>query len=302
MIYNNITQAIGNTPVIALPKIAGEAQIYAKVEYFNPGGSIKDRIALNMIDKMLEEGKLKQSDTIVEPTSGNTGIGIALLAAARGLKVVLTMPESMSIERRRILAAYGAKVVLTEASKGMRGAILKAAELAAKDGYVMLSQFENPFNPQAHEDSTAAEIAADFPSLDAFVAGVGTGGTITGVAKGLLARGYENTKFIAVEPASSAVLSGEPAGAHKIQGIGAGFVPDTTDISLLSAVEKVSDEDAMAAARKLARSHGLLVGISSGAAYVAARRVARTLGDGKKVLFIAADNGERYLSTELFEV
>lgn len=300
MIYDNIAQTIGHTPIVKLSHIAGEAQIYAKLEYFNPGGSIKDRIALNMIDKMLASKELKKTDTIVEPTSGNTGIGIALIAAAKGMRAILTMPESMSIERRRILAAYGAKLVLTDASKGMKGAIEKANELSKQDGYVMLSQFENKFNPQAHEIGTAQEIMADFKSLDAFVAGVGTGGTITGVARELKKHGY-GTKFIAVEPEKSPVLSGGKPSAHKIQGIGAGFIPNTTDTSVFDLIEKVSDDDAMAAARGLAKNYGLLVGISSGAAYVAARREAKRLGECKNVLFIAADNGERYLSTELYE-
>lgn len=300
MIYENIIKTIGNTPVIKLKSNPGEADIYVKIEYFNPGGSVKDRIALNMIDKMLQNGKLKPTDTIVEPTSGNTGIGIAMVAAARGIKVILTMPESMSIERRKILAAYGAKVVLTEASKGMKGAILKATELTTQDGYVMLSQFENEFNPQAHENTTAVEIMNDFSELDAFVSGVGTGGTISGVARALKQNNYK-TQIIAVEPETSAVLSGGNPSPHKIQGIGAGFIPETTDLKLINHIEKISDQEAILGARDLARTQGLLLGISSGAAYIAARKVAKRLGEGKKVLFLAADNGERYLSTELYE-
>lgn len=300
MIYENITQTIGNTPVIKLKSQPGEADIYVKAEYFNPGGSVKDRIAFNMIDKMMKQGIIKSGDAIVEPTSGNTGIGIALIAAAFGLRAILTMPEGMSIERRRILAAYGAQLVLTEAAKGMKGAIEKAKELSAGDGYVMLSQFENKFNPESHELTTAPEIMADFPVLDAFVAGVGTGGTITGVARELKRCGY-GTLMVAVEPERSPVLSGGKPLAHKIQGIGAGFIPDTTDTSLIDQIEKVSDDDAMAAARQLAKNYGLMLGISSGAAYVAAKRVAKQLGEGKKVLFLAADNGERYLSTQLYE-
>lgn len=302
MIYENITKTVGNTPVVKLKSEAKEADIYAKVEFFNPGGSVKDRIALNMITQMLADGSLKQGDTIVEPTSGNTGVGISMIAASLGLKVVLCMPESMSIERRKIMVAYGAKLVLTEAAKGMKGAIAKANEIiSTNENHIMLSQFENKYNPQAHELNTAKEIMADFDTLDAFVAGVGTGGTISGVAKALKANGYD-TKFIAVEPEASPVLSGGSPSPHKIQGIGAGFVPDTMDINIVDEIEKVSNDDAFNAAREVAKTQGLLLGISGGAALVAARRVAKRLGEGKKVLFIAPDNGERYLSTELYGV
>lgn len=299
MVFKNITETIGGTPVVKLKSEAGEADIYAKLEFFNPGGSVKDRIALNMIKQMLASGELKQGDIIVEPTSGNTGIGVAMVGASLGFGVILCMPESMSIERRKIMAAYGAKLVLTEASKGMKGAIAAASELTQKPNHVMLRQFKNPFNPQAHELATANEIMADFATLDAFVAGVGTGGTISGVAKVLKQKGYA-TKFIAVEPEASAVLSGNPPAPHKIQGIGAGFVPEVLDVSALDEIQKVSNEDAFTAARHLAKSEGILLGISGGAAYAAAKRVAKSLGAGKSVLFIAADNGERYLSTELF--
>lgn len=299
MIYQNITQTIGNTPIVKLKSGADEAEIYAKLEFFNPGGSVKDRIALNMILKMQEEGKIKPGDTIVEPTSGNTGIGVSMVAAALGYKVILCMPESMSIERRKIVAAYGAKLELTEAAKGMKGAIAKATEIAAQPNHVMLSQFENPFNPQAHELTTGEEIARDFASLDALVAGVGTGGTISGAAKALKAKGYA-TKFIAVEPEASPVLSGGNPGPHKIQGIGAGFIPKTMDMSIADGIEKISNDEAMNGARELAKNEGIMAGISGGAAYVAAKRVAKALGAGKKVLFIAPDNGERYLSTELY--
>lgn len=300
MIYENITQTIGTTPVVKLKSRTGEAEIYAKLEFFNPGGSVKDRIALNMISKMIEDGRLKEGDTIVEPTSGNTGIGVAMVAAGLGYKVILCMPESMSIERRKIVAAYGAKLELTEAAKGMKGAIARAQELASQPDHVMLSQFENPYNPQAHERTTAEEIARDFAQLDAFVSGVGTGGTISGVAKALKAKGY-TTKFIAVEPEASPVLSGGSPAPHKIQGIGAGFVPETMNMQIVDSIELVSNDDAMAGARELAKKEGLLLGISGGAAYVAARRIAKQLGEGKKVLFIAPDNGERYLSTPLYE-
>ncbi|MGG7048282.1 MULTISPECIES: cysteine synthase A [unclassified Campylobacter] len=301
MIYDNIIKTIGNTPVVKLDTNYDEAQIYAKLEYFNPGGSVKDRIALNMIMQMIQDGRLKDGDTIVEPTSGNTGIGISMVAAALGFKVILCMPESMSIERRKIVAAYGAKLELTEAAKGMKGAIARASELASQPNHIMLSQFENAYNPQAHEIYTAKEIMADFSSLDVFVAGVGTGGTLSGVAKVLKENGY-STKIIAVEPEASPVLSGGSPAPHKIQGIGAGFVPGTMDLSLVDEIAKVSNEDAMAAARHIAKSCGILLGISSGAAYVAAKRIAANLGSGKKVLFIAPDTGERYLSTELYGV
>ena len=299
MIYDNIVKTIGNTPIVKIKTGADEAEIYVKLEFFNPGGSVKDRIAFNMITKMLADGTLKEGNTIVEPTSGNTGIGVAMCGAALGFKVILCMPESMSIERRKIVAAYGAQLELTPASGGMKAAIARATELAAQPNHVMLSQFENKYNPQAHELTTAAEIVADFSKLDAFVAGVGTGGTISGVAKILKEKGYD-TKIIAVEPEASPVLSGGNPGPHKIQGIGAGFLPNTMNMSLVSEVEKVSNDDALNAARAIAKSDGLMIGISGGAAYVAAKRVAKRLGAGKKVLFIAPDNGERYLSTELY--
>ncbi|WP_103576449.1 cysteine synthase A [Campylobacter concisus] len=299
MIYDNIVKTIGNTPIVKIKTGADEAEIYVKLEFFNPGGSVKDRIAFNMITKMLADGTLKYGDTIVEPTSGNTGIGVAMCGAALGFKVILCMPESMSIERRKIVAAYGAQLELTPASGGMKAAIARATELAAQPNHIMLSQFENKYNPQAHELTTAAEIVADFSKLDAFVAGVGTGGTISGVAKILKEKGYD-TKIIAVEPEASPVLSGGNPGPHKIQGIGAGFLPNTMNMSLVSEVEKVSNDDALNAARAIAKSDGLMIGISGGAAYVAAKRVAKRLGAGKKLLFIAPDNGERYLSTELY--
>ncbi|WP_170019105.1 cysteine synthase A [Campylobacter sp. RM16190] len=303
MIYENIIQTIGKTPVVKLNSLkqVGMAEIYSKLEFFNPGGSVKDRIAANMILEMQKDGALKKGDVIVEPTSGNTGIGIAMTASALGYEVVLTMPETMSIERRKILAAYGAKLVLTEGAKGMKGAIEKANELAKQPGYMMLSQFENAYNPQAHVKTTAVEIMSDFKQLDAFVAGVGTGGTLSGVSKVLKENGY-NTQIIAVEPKDSAVISGNTAGAHKIQGIGAGFIPDTLDTSLIDTIELVSNEEAFEAARVLAKSEGILLGISGGAALAVAIRTAKRLGEGKKVLFIAPDNGERYLSTPLYEV
>jgi len=303
MIYENIVQTIGKTPIVRINSVhkEGMAEIYAKLEFFNPGGSAKDRIAANMILGMQKEGVLKKGDVIVEPTSGNTGIGAAMAGAALGYKVVLVMPETMSIERRKLQKAYGAELVLTEGAKGMKGAIEKATELVREKGYVMLSQFENKFNPQAHELTTAKEIMDDFGGLDAFVAGVGTGGTLSGTARALKANGYK-TKIIAVEPNDSAVISGEKPGPHKIQGIGAGFIPATLDTACIDEIERVDNDEAFEAVRKLAKEDGILLGISGGAALAAAVKVAKRLGKGKKVLFIAPDNGERYLSTPLYEV
>ena len=302
MIYENIVQTIGKTPIVRINSVReeGMAEIYAKLEFFNPGGSVKDRIAASMILGMQKEGTLKKGDIIVEPTSGNTGIGVAMACAALGFKVVLVMPETMSIERRKLQKAYGAELVLTEGAKGMKGAIEKANELVHEKGYVMLSQFENKFNPQAHELTTAKEIMDDFKELDAFVAGVGTGGTLSGTARALKANGYK-TKIVAVEPNDSAVISGEKPGPHKIQGIGAGFIPATLDTACIDEIERVDNDEAFETARKLAKEEGILLGISGGAALAAAVKVAKRLGKGKKVLFIAPDNGERYLSTPLYE-
>uniref|UniRef100_UPI0026EF10FE cysteine synthase A n=1 Tax=Campylobacter showae TaxID=204 RepID=UPI0026EF10FE len=253
-----------------------------------------------MILGMQKEGSLKKGDVIVEPTSGNTGIGAAMVGAALGYKVVLVMPETMSIERRKLQKAYGAELVLTEGAKGMKGAIEKANELVREKGYVMLSQFENKFNPKAHELTTAREIMDDFKELDAFVAGVGTGGTLSGTARALKANGYK-TKIVAVEPNDSAVISGEKPGPHKIQGIGAGFIPATLETAYIDEIERVDNDEAFETARKLAKEEGILLGISGGAALAAAVKVAKRLGKGKKVLFVAPDNGERYLSTPLYE-
>ncbi len=301
MIYENIMQTIGKTPIIRLSNLIDEtmAQIYVKLEFFNPAGSVKDRVALNMIENMEKEGKLKSTDTIVEPTSGNTGIGIAMVGSAKGYKVVLCMPETMSIERRKILKAYGAEIVLTEGAKGMKGAIEKAEELGKKDGFVILRQFDNNYNSEAHYKTTAKEIISDLPDLDAFVSGVGTGGTLTGVAKALKEESV-NAQIIAVEPADSAVLSGNPPAPHKLQGIGAGFVPGILNINYIDKIEQIKTEEAYNAARLIAEKEGILLGISGGAALEAAIRTAKSLGKGKKVLFIAPDNGERYLSTQLY--
>lgn len=303
MIYNSIQELIGRTPVVKLSGLEkGMAEIYVKLESFNPGGSVKDRIALNIIETMEEEGLLKEGDTIVEPTSGNTGIGIAMVSAAKGYNAILTMPETMSLERRKILLAYGAKIVLTEGSKGMKGAIEKAEELVTtNEGYVMLRQFENENNPKSHEKTTAKEIIEDFKDgLDALVAGVGTGGTITGLSRSLKAQ-FENLKVVAIEPHDSPVISKGTAGSHKIQGIGAGFVPKTLDTNVLDEIITVKTEEAFDKARMMAKKYGILVGISGGAALFGAFETAKKLGEGKKVLVILPDTGERYLSTELFE-
>ncbi|RCW44115.1 MULTISPECIES: cysteine synthase A [unclassified Halanaerobium] len=301
-IYDDITEMIGSTPVVRLNKLTAEndAEVLLKLESFNPGGSIKDRIAYNMIIEAEKSGKLKKSDTIIEPTSGNTGIGLAMVGAARGYKVILTMPESMSSERRKLLKAYGAELILTPADKGMKGAIAKAEEIAAEKGGFIPDQFENPANPDIHARTTAREIiSAVGGNLDYFVAGVGTGGTITGTAKTLKDM-IKDIKIVAVEPENSAVLSGEKAGSHKIQGIGAGFIPEVLNIDLIDMIEKVSDEEAFKTTRKLAVEEGIFVGISSGAAVSAALKLALDLDKDKRILVIAPDSGERYLSTDIY--
>lgn len=302
-IVNRIDELIGHTPIVKLNQVVGEnsAEVYVKLEWFNPGGSVKDRIALNMIQSAEEAGYLKKGDTIVEPTSGNTGIGLAMIGAARGYKVILTMPETMSIERRKLLKAFGAEVVLTPGAEGMTGAINKAKEMADEHGYFMPQQFENGANPEIHRQTTAKEILeAMGTELDAFVSGVGTGGTITGCGEMLKSK-IPNLQVIAVEPTNSAVLSGEKKGPHKIQGIGAGFIPGILNTEIYDYVETIGDEEAMEMARRVAREEGILVGISSGAAIAAALKVAKRLGVGKKVLTLSPSYGERYLSTPLFE-
>lgn len=301
MIYNNIVETIGKTPVVKLSKLTDDtmADVYAKLEYFNPAGSIKDRVSLNMIKNLMLDGKLKKGDTIVEPTSGNTGIGAAMIAAAQGFDIVLVMPETMSVERRKLLSAYGAHLVLTSGSLGMTGAIERAEELVREKGYVMLSQFDNESNPQIHRETTALEILEDFDHLDAFVAGVGTGGTISGIGEVLKSK-ISDIKIIAVEPQASPVLSGGKAGPHKIQGIGAGFVPENLNADILDEIVTITNDEAYEACRLLAQKEGILVGISSGAALAASLKLAKKLGRSKKILFIAPDNGERYLSTDLF--
>lgn len=298
----NILAQIGRTPLVRLgEEVHGSASIWGKLENNNPGGSVKDRIALSMIAAAEASGKLRPGATVVEPTSGNTGIGLSLVCALKGYKLILTMPETMSHERRRLLGAYGAELVLTPGSMGMRGAIEKAEELSRQPDTYMPMQFRNPANPQAHEETTGPEILDSMEApIDAFVAGVGTGGTITGVGR-VLRRRYPKIEIVAVEPAESAVLSGGNPGPHKIQGIGAGFVPDVLDLSLLSSILKVTAEQAIATTRRLAREEGLLVGISAGANVFAARQVAKRLGPGKNVVTILCDTGERYLSTGIYD-
>lgn len=299
----NIVKLIGNTPMVRLNKIPGPeyAEIWAKLEGFNPGGSVKDRIALSMIETAEQEGKLPPGGTIIEPTSGNTGIGLALVAAVKGYRLILTMPETMSIERRQIFQAYGAEVVLTSGSTGMMGAI-EEAELILKRNpdYFMPMQFENPANPEIHRKTTAVEIIdAINGDIDGFVAGVGTGGTITGVGEVLRARN-SNIWIAAVEPAASPVLSGGNPGPHKIAGIGAGFYPGVLNTKIYNEVIPVADDYALIMSRRLAKEEGLLSGISSGAAAWAALKVAQKLGAGKRVVVIFPDRGDRYLSTGLF--
>ena len=305
-VYRKITDLIGGTPLLELTNYEKanrlNAKIYAKLEYFNPAGSVKDRIAKAMLDDAEEKGLLKPGAVIIEPTSGNTGIGLASVAASRGYKVILTMPETMSVERRNLLKAYGAELVLTEGTKGMPGAIAKAKELAEQtpNSYIP-SQFTNLANPAVHLKTTGPEIWADTDGkVDIFVAGVGTGGTLSGVGAYLKSQN-PNVKIVAVEPATSPVLSGGKAGPHKIQGIGAGFVPDTLNTDIYDEILPVQNEDAFATGRALARSEGVLVGISSGAAVFAAAQLAkRPENAGKVIVALLPDTGERYLSTPMF--
>ncbi len=303
MVHNDILSTIGKTPHVRLKRIAGaeSAEIIAKIESFNPGSSVKDRIALYMIEEAEKAGLLKKDSVIVEPTSGNTGIGLAMVSAVKGYKIKLVMPETMSVERRKILHAFGAELVLTEGAKGMKGAIEKAQELANEGKNIYLpQQFRNKANVKAHRETTAKEILEDIGKFDAFISGVGTGGTITGVAE-VIKNKHPKTKFIAVEPDASPVLSGGPPGPHKIQGIGAGFIPEIMRTDLVDEIIKVSNEDAYATSERLAKEEGLLVGISAGANTWAALEVAKRLGKGKKVVVILPDTGERYLSTPLYE-
>ena len=305
-IYEKVTDLIGNTPLVHLANYeknrALEAKILAKLEYFNPAGSVKDRIAKAMLDDAEQKGILKKGAVIIEPTSGNTGIGLASVAAARGYRLILTMPETMSVERRNLLRAYGAELVLTEGAKGMKGAIEKAKELAADtENSFIPGQFENPANPQAHRETTGPEIWRDTDGkVDIFVAGVGTGGTITGVGEYLKSQNPA-VKVVAVEPATSPVLSKGTPGPHKIQGIGAGFVPDTLNTAVYDEIIPVENEDAFATGKAIAREEGVLVGISSGAAVFAATELAkRPENRGKNIVVLLPDTGDRYLSTPLF--
>jgi cysteine synthase len=293
---------IGGTPAVRLNRIPGDgaAEIWGKLEAANPGGSVKDRICLAMIETAEREGKLKPGATIIEPTSGNTGIGLALVAAVKGYRLILTMPDTMSEERRSLLKAYGATLVLTPDTKGMHAAVQKAEEILAEHPeYFMPGQFSNPANPEAHRRTTAIELLEQFPRIDAFVAGVGTGGTISGVG-GLLREKLPAAKIYAVEPAASPVLADGDPGFHKIQGIGAGFIPDNLDLDVYDDVIAVSDADAADYTRRLAREEGLLLGISSGANCWASVQVARRLGPGKVVVTVFCDTGERYLTTDIF--
>lgn len=303
VIANNVTEIIGNTPLIRLNQIVepGMAEVLAKIESANPGGSVKDRLAKAMIEAAEASRKLKPGGTIIEPTSGNTGIGLAMIAAVKGYKCILVMPESMSLERIYILKSYGAEVVLTPAIEAMSGAIRKAEKLVAKTpGSFMPQQFKNPANPEVHRKTTAREIlAATGNSVDAFVAGVGTGGTLTGVGE-VFKKEIPGVRIIAVEPSSSAILSGQSAGPHKIQGIGAGFIPDVLNREVIDEIITVDDDKAFNLSKRLAKEEGLFVGISAGAAAFAALKVAKELGKGKRVVTILPDTGERYFSMEQF--
>jgi cysteine synthase A len=298
-----ILDLIGNTPMVRLQRLApaDAATVWVKLEAFNPGGSVKDRISKAMIEAAEESGALKPGGTIVEPTSGNTGIGLAMTAAVKGYRVILIMPDTLSVERRALLRAYGAELILTPGATGMTGAIAKAEELVRVHGHFMPLQFANPANPEIHRRTTAAEILDQVGHLDAFVSGVGTGGTITGVGE-ILKDILPDVQVVAVEPAGSPVLSGGPAGKHKIQGIGAGFVPDVLNVDTIDEIIRVTDDDASETAQRLARCEGILAGISAGAAAWAATQVAQRLGEGKVVVAVLPDTGERYLSTGLFDL
>ncbi len=304
MIYTSMHTLVGQTPMLHLTcENEASADIYVKLEYFNPAGSIKDRIALAMIEKAEKDGLLHAGMTLIEATSGNTGIGLAAMAAAKGYRLIIVMPETMSVERQKIIVAYGANLVLTDGAKGMRGAISVAETLVSENpDYYMLRQFENEANPLIHEVTTAQEILQDFTddNIDAFVAGVGTGGTITGVGR-VLKDKYPELLLVAVEPQDSPVLSGGEAGPHKIQGIGAGFIPKILERTLIDIVIPVSHEDAFSCSKYMAETYGVLLGGSSGAAIQGAFQVAKRLGKGKKIVVIAPDNGERYLSTIQFD-
>lgn len=300
-IVNSVSNLVGQTPILKLKGEDDASNVFLKLEFFNPGGSVKDRIALGMIENAEEKGQLKPGSTIIEPTSGNTGIGLAMIGATKGYKVILVMPDTMSVERQKLMKAYGAEVMLTPGAEGMNGSIKLAKELAEKNNYFMPKQFDNPANPETHVQTTAKEILEAFEgqTIDAFVAGVGTGGTLTGVSQELK-KVYPNIKIYAVEPAETEILRGGSHSPHKVQGIGAGFIPSVLDTDIYEDVIAVSSEDALTTARNMGSSDGVLVGVSSGAAIFAGRKVAKELGVGKNVLTIAPDNGERYLSTNLY--
>lgn len=303
-IYTSIDQLIGNTPLLKLNRIVPEdaADVYVKLEFFNPAGSIKDRIALAMIEKAEAEGKLKPGDTIIEPTSGNTGIGLASVAAAKGYHLIIVMPETMSVERRKLMQGYGAELILTPGADGMKGSIAKAQELVDTKGYFMPMQFENPANPTIHEATTGQEIIDAFGKddlPDAFIAGVGTGGTLSGIGHALK-KADPNVKVYALEPAESPLLKEGKAGKHKIQGISAGFIPKTLDQEVYDGIIEVSSDDAIKTGQAVGRLEGFLPGISAGANIYGAIELAKQLGKGKKVVTVSPDGGDRYLSTDLF--
>jgi cysteine synthase A len=300
---NSILELIGNTPMVKLNRIINGqgATVYAKLESFNPLRSIKDRICLSMIEEAEQRGLVKPGDTIIEPTSGNTGIGLAYITAIKGYKLVLTMPETMSFERQKVLKAFGTEIILTKGSKGMKGAVEKASKLAQKKGWFQPQQFRNKANPAIHKRTTALEIIEQVPKIDAFVAGIGTGGTLTGVGEVLRENYGRKVTIIAVEPKESAVLSGEEPGPHKIQGIGAGFIPEVLNTRIIDKIIKVTESDAFETARQLVRQEGIFAGVSSGAACWAALEISKKLGRNKNVVVIFPDHGERYLSTSLFD-
>lgn len=306
-LVQNVTQLIGDTPLVRLNRVVpeGSAEVYVKLEYQNPGSSVKDRIAISMVEVAEAEGRIKPGDTIIEPTSGNTGIGLAMVAAAKGYKAILVMPETMSMERRNLLRAYGAELVLTPGAEGMKGAIRRAEEIQAENpSYFMPQQFNNQANVKVHRETTGPEIVEAINShdgkLDAFVAGIGTGGTITGTGS-VLKEHFPNIKIYAIEPSASPVLSGGKPGPHKIQGIGAGFVPEILDTNIYDEIIQVDNDDAFETSRRVAKEEGILGGISSGAAIFAALKVAKELGAGKRVVAVLPSNGERYLSTPLYQ-
>jgi cysteine synthase A len=306
-LVQNVTELIGNTPLVRLNNVvpAGSAEVYVKLEFMNPGSSVKDRIAISMIEVAEQQGVIKPGDTIIEPTSGNTGIGLAMVAAAKGYRSVIVMPETMSMERRNLLRAYGAELVLTPGAEGMKGAIRRAEEILAENPhYFMPQQFNNQANVKVHRETTGPEIVAAINShdgkLDAFISGIGTGGTITGAGE-VLRQHYPNIEIIAVEPAASPVLSGGSPGPHKIQGIGAGFVPQILDTQVYNEVIAVENEEAFEVSRNVAKKEGILGGISTGAIIHAALKVAARLGEGKRVVAVVPSNGERYLSTPLYQ-